>query len=161
MKLKSILLETGRWIIVLTAVVYLAVLLGGNTVSNADFSQVEQAVVDTVDMTNLQQAENRMVKRLYGLDPGDYEACVLYYPATNMDAEELLLIKLSDTGQQDGVVAAVEQRLQTQRDAFEGYGVEQFDLLTNHYVLQVQGNYALFAVGKFHQDALAAFRDAL
>lgn len=161
MKFKSILLEAGRWIAVLAAMVYLVTLLGGNRVSNAEFSQVSRAVVDTVDMTNLQQAENRMVKRLYGLDPGEYEGCVLYYPATNMDAEELLLIKLSDTSQSEAVAAAVEQRLQTQRNAFEGYGVEQFDLLTNHYVLQIEGNFALFAVGRFHEDALTAFRDAL
>ena len=55
----------------------------------------------------------------------------------------------------------MEARLQTQRNTFEGYGVEQFDLLTNHYVLQLQGNYILFAVGDFSADALAAFRGAL
>ena len=80
---------------------------------------------------------------------------------TNMGAEEVLILKLADTTQQEAVVAAAEQRLQTQRNTFEGYGVEQFDLLTNHYVLQVQGNFVLFAVGEFSGDALSAFRDAL
>lgn len=161
MKLKALLLEAARWIAVFAAIVYLVVLLGGNKVSNADFSQVSGAVMDAADTANMTKAENRMVKRLYGLEPGDYEGCVLYYPATNMDAEEVLVIKLSELSQQEAVVAAVEQRLQTQRNAFEGYGVEQFDLLSNHYVLQVQGNYVLFAVGTFCDDALTAFRAAL
>ena len=161
MKWKTWIFEALRWIALVTAVVYLAVLFGGDPISNASFSDVSAAVMETVDLENLQQAENRMVKRLYGLDPGSFEGCMLYYPTTNMDAEEVLLIKLTDTAQQETVVEAVQQRLQTQRNAFEGYGVEQFDLLTNHFVLQVQGNYVLFAVGEFSDDALTAFRGAL
>ena len=161
MKTKSWLLEAVRWIAAVAVIVYLVVLFGGSGISNAEFSDVSAAVMDAVDTTNLQKAENRMVKRLYGLDPSSFEDCLLYYPTTNMGAEEVLLVKLADTSQQETVAAAVEQRLQTQRNTFEGYGVEQFDLLTNHYVLQVQGNYALFVVGEFSGDALAAFRGAL
>lgn len=161
MKVKSWIFEAVRWIAAVAAVVYLAVLLGGDPVSSADFSKVQAAVLAAADTENMQQGENRMVKRLYGLDPSSFEGCTLYYPATNMDAEELLLVKLADVSQQEEIVAAVEQRLQTQRNTFEGYGVEQFDLLSNHYVLQVRGNYALFAVGAFSADAQKAFLDAL
>lgn len=161
MKAKSWIFEGIRWIAVAAAVVYLLVMFGGNGVSNAEFADVSAAVMETVDTTNMQQAENRMVKRLYGLEPGSFEGCLLYYPTTNMGAEEVLIVKLSDPAQGALVEEAAQQRLQTQRNTFEGYGVEQFDLLTNHYVLQVQGNFALFAVGAFSGDALAAFRNAL
>lgn len=161
MKAKSWIFEGIRWIVVVAAVVYLLVMFGGSGISSASFAEVSAAVMETVDTTNMQQAENRMVKRLYGLEPGSFEGCLLYYPTTNMGAEEVLIVKLSDPAQGELVADAVQQRLQTQRNTFEGYGVEQFDLLTNHYVLQVQGNFALFAVGTFSGDALAAFRDAL
>lgn len=161
MKAKTWIYEAARWLAAIAVVVYLVVLFGGNTVSSAAFSDVCAAVMDVVDTVNMQEAENRMVKRLYGLDPGSFEGCSLYYPVTNMDAEEVLILKLSDTSQQEAVADAVQQRLQTQRNTFEGYGVEQFDLLTNHYVLQMQGNFVLFAVGEFSGDALSAFRDAL
>ena len=161
MKAKTWIFEAVRWITVVAAVVYLLVMFGGSGISSASFAEVSAAVMETVDTTNMQQAENRMVKRLYGLEPGSFEGCLLYYPTTNMGAEEVLIVKLSDTAQGEPVADAVQQRLQTQRNTFEGYGVEQFDLLTNHYVLQVQGNFALFAVGTFSGDALAAFRNAL
>ena len=161
MKAKTWIYEVARWLAAIAVVVYLVVLFGGNTVSSTAFSDVCAAVMDVVDTDNMQEAENRMVKRLYGLDPGSFEGCILYYPVTNMDAEEVLILKLSDTSQQEAVADAVQQRLQTQRNTFEGYGVEQCDLLTNHNVLQVQGNFVLFAVGEFSGDAIAAFRDAL
>ena len=161
MKAKTWIYEAARWLAAIAVVVYLVVLFGGNTVSSAAFSDVCAAVMDVVDTDNMQEAENRMVKRLYGLDPGSFEGCSLYYPVTNMDAEEVLILKLSDTSQQEAVADAVQQRLQTQRNTFEGYGVVQFDLLTNQYVLQVQGNFVLFAVGEFSGDAVAVFGDAL
>ena len=72
-----------------------------------------------------------------------------------------VLLKLRDTSQQEAVRAAVEARLETQKTSFDGYGLEQYDLLTNHSILDIRGNYVLFVV---HKDAAAvqqAFRGAL
>jgi hypothetical protein len=78
-----------------------------------------------------------------------------------MMAEELLIVKLSDMSQQDMVRAAAEKRLATQKTTFEGYGVEQFDLLSNHSIIEVRGNYVLFVVNENCDAALKAFRKAL
>jgi len=61
MKLKALLLEAARWIAVFAAIVYLVVLLGGNKVSNADFSQVSGAVMDAADTANMTKAENHCI----------------------------------------------------------------------------------------------------
>lgn len=161
MKAKTWIFEAVRWIAAIAVVVYLVVLFGGNRVSSAEFSDVCAAVMDVVDTSNMQEAENRMVKRLYGLDPSSFAGCMLYYPTTNMGAEEVLILKLADTSQQEAVAAAVEQRLQTQRNTFEGYGVEQFDLLSNNSVIEVRGNYVLFVVNAACADARKAFLGAL
>ena len=55
----------------------------------------------------------------------------------------------------------MEARLQTQKNTFDGYGVDQMDLLTNYCVVDVRGNYALFVVSKTSEAAQSAFRDAL
>lgn len=153
--------EIARWTAVLAALVLLISMFGGNTVSDAEAADVAAAVVETMDMTNMVLAENQMVKRLYGLDPAAFEGCILYYPTTNMMAEELLIVKLSDMSQQDAVRSAVEARLATQKTTFEGYGVEQFDMLSNHCVIEVRGNYVLFVVNPACNDARKAFLGAL
>ena len=127
----------------------------------AAFEDVASAVTASIDLSALQEGSVQMVKRLYGLNPSDFDGCLLYYPQTNMEAEELLLLKLRDTSQQEAVRAAVEARLETQKTSFDGYGLEQYDLLTNHSILDIRGNYVLFIV---HKDAAAvqqAFRGAL
>ena len=159
--MKSTVFETVRWAVVLLAVLYLISMFGGNTTSNAKAEDVAAAVVETIDMTNMVLAENQMIKRLYGLDPSAFESCILYYPTTNMMAEELLIVKLSDMSQQEMVRTAIEARLETQKTTFEGYGVEQFDLLTNHSVIEIRGNYVLFVVNAACTEAGKAFLGAL
>ncbi len=161
MKTKFPVFEIARWAVVLLALIYLVSMFGGNTASNANAEDVAAAVTETIDMTNMVLAENQMIKRLYGLDPAAFESCILYYPTTNMMAEELLIVKLSDMSQQDMVRTAIEARLETQKTTFEGYGVEQFDLLTNHCVIEIRGNYVLFVVNAACTEAAKAFLGAL
>jgi len=153
--------EIARWGCALLALILLVSMFGGNSPSSAKAEDVAEAVTETIDMTNMLKAENQMVKRLYGLDPAAFESCILYYPTTNMMAEEVLIVKLSDMSQQDTVRAAAEKRLATQKTTFEGYGVEQFDMLSNHSVIEVRGNYVLFVVNANCDAALKAFRKAL
>lgn len=159
--MKKIILEIARWAAVLAAVISLSSMFGGDPVSDADPAAVEEAVVAQLDMSQVLEGDNQMIKRLYGLDPAAYEACVLYYPGTNMVAEELLIVKLADTAQQETVRAAIEARLDTQKTTFDGYGVEQYDMLTNHAVVEIRGNWVLFAVNANSQAALEAFLAAL
>jgi len=161
MKLKPWMMEAIRWVAVAAMVVCLIVLFGGDPVSSADFADVSAAVVPEVSTENMTEAENQMIKRLYGLDPVNFEGCTLYHPRTNMDAEELLILKLKDVSQQEEVKAAIDARLQTQKNTFDGYGVGQIDLLNNYCVVDVRGNFVLFVVSKTCDAAQAAFRDAL
>lgn len=161
MKNKSLIFEIARWTAVVAALVFLFVSFGSDTISNAKAEDVEAAVVEQLDMTNMLKADNQMIKRFYGLDPAAFEACILYYPTTNMMAEEVLIIKLSDPSQQEMVRTAIEQRLATQKNTFEGYGVEQFAMLTENSVIEIRGNYVLFVVNGASAQARDAFLDAL
>lgn len=159
--MKAYFYEIARWVVALTAVITLAVMFGGNTISDADPAEVSASVTAQLDMTNMLEGDNTMIKRFYGLDPSAYEACILFYPTTNMMAEELLIVKLSDISQQETVRAAVEARITTQKNTFEGYGVEQFEMLSSNAVVEICGNYVLFVVNANSAAAREAFLDAL
>ncbi len=145
---------------VILLLVYVFSLFGSGKTSSAAFEDVEKAVTQAVDTQTMIKAENRMIKRLYGLSAGDYEGIMLYYPTTNMGAEEILLVKLADTSQSESVAAAVNERLATQKKSFDGYGEAQTALL-NAAVVDVQGNYILFVVNENAQAIDEAFRESL
>lgn len=161
MRPNTFLYEIARWSAAVAAVISLIWMFGGNTVSNADPAEVAEAVVETIDMENMLEADNQLIKRFYGLDPASFEGCILYYPTTNMMAEEVLIVKLKDMSQQAQVRVAIEKRIETQKTTFEGYGVEQFELLTNNAVIEVRGNFILFIVNADSAEAQKAFLKAI
>lgn len=159
--MRNSLFTVLRWLTVVLAVALLVGMCARESDSEAELSDVLDAVSAQMKFDNLQLAEGSMVRRLYGLDPSEYADCVLYYPKTNMDADELLLIRLRDGSQRDTVLAAIESRLSAQKSSFEGYGVEQTDLLTNHAVTEARGNFILFVVSENAAQVRSAFRNAL
>ena len=161
MNARNAFFEIARWVAAVLILISLGSLFGSNKWSDADPADVEAAVVAQLDMSAMLKADNQMVKRLYGLDPASFESCVLYYPNTNMMAEEVLILKLTDTSQQEAVRAAIEARGQTQKTTFDGYGVEQYALLTDNCIIDIRGNYVLFVVNADWDKAQDAFADAL
>ena len=159
--MKALLLEIARWAVALAAVICLVLMFRSDPISDAAPVAVRAAATEQMDLSQVLEADNQMLRRLYGLDPSAYESIVLYYPATNMGAEELLIVKLASVDQADSVRSAIDARLQTQKNTFDGYGVEQTDLLTNHAALEVRGNYVLFVVSKTADQVRQAFLDAL
>lgn len=157
---KIILLEVLKWLFVAALCVFLYFMLSANRESRAVFSDVQEAVISAADLTPMAEGDNQTFKRLYGLSASDYENVLLYYPTTNMGAEELLLIQLKDLSQQQAVKDAIESRLDTQKKSFDGYGVDQYAMLEKA-VVEVQGNYILLVVAADPAPVRKAFLGAL
>ena len=143
------------------ALIVLGMIGQKDTVSETPFETVLAAVTAEADLSGTKEGTVQMIRRLYGIDPAAYEQCALYYPSTNMGAEELLLVKLKDPADAETLIAAAEKRLETQLNVFEGYGVEQTALLTDHARIEAQGNYFLFIVNAAADAAVSAFYEVL
>lgn len=154
------LLEVGKWLSLALVVVFIASLLVSGRESAAAFSDVETAVTGAAQLDTMLPADHQMIKRLYGLEPGDYEGITLYYPTTNMGADEILLVKLKSTAQQESVKSAIDTRLAAQLSNFDGYGVSQCEMLERSVTL-VQGNYILLVVAEDTAPVVSAFQNAL
>ena len=150
-----------KWIFALLIIVLIVLKFTGNRVSNADFKDVKKAVEKTVkDDDTVLDGDNVMVKRLYGIDPADYDGIMLKYPSTNMNVNEVFLVKLKDVKQQDQILEAVEKRLETQKNNFENYGTNQYWILKKS-VTDVQGNYIMFVVNEKTDPIVKAFEKSL
>ena len=161
MKWKLSFLELARIVLAAITVFLLILLMGSAPETNVSLEELEAVTAPQLLEGEAQKADERMLRRLYGLNPSDYAEVVLYYPASNMGVEELLLVKLNDTAQAETVEAAIAARLAAQKQSFDGYGVEQTALLNNNAVTEVRGRYILFAVGVNAQAIRQTFLDAL
>ena len=82
--MKTLAFELCRWTAVAVAILFIVRLSDGfSTVSSANPQKVLEAAYTCADTTSLQPASNQIIKRLYGIDPSEYEFCALYYPLTS------------------------------------------------------------------------------
>jgi len=136
-------------LLVMLLLVIILLSLSGVRGSSKTMEEVSAPVIRAFDNDRVRLREGRILKKYYDLNPGDYEEVVLYFPLTNMDPQELLIIRLQDPSQAEDVVSAMKRRQETQTGIFEGYAPEQL-ALCEQAIIDVQGNYVLYVV---HEDA--------
>lgn len=146
--------------LVVALLVFAAVLLVGTWDSRASIDDVAARVTEAMDLTGMSSADGRTLRRLYGLNAADYQGVVLYTGDSNMDAQELLIIKLDGKGQADAVSLAMKDRVDRQLQSFQGYGADQTKLLQGS-IIDARGNYAMLVVNAQAAQADQAFRDSL
>jgi len=157
---RILLFRIVRYGLLLLLVVAGVLLLTRNRTSNVPFETVSARLQESIDSDHMTKEQVRFLKKFYGLNAEDYEGVLIYVPGTNMYANEVLLIRLSDTSQADSVREAIEERIDTQHNIFAGYAPEQTALLEQS-VVDVQGNYVLY-VTDYDADRIdEVFRSAL
>jgi len=148
-----------KWAVAVLAIIVIALSSAKSKLSSTTFEAMCDAVMAVTDTSEMQEADSQMIRRLYGIDPNDYDGAMLYYPVTNMHAAELLIVKLKDEDQQDGVEQAISDRKNTLLKSFQGYGAEQTAMLENS-ITDIRGNYAFFCSAKDPEKVHDAFSEA-
>ncbi|MCP1102550.1 hypothetical protein M2454_000841 [Aequitasia blattaphilus] len=86
-----------------------------------------------------------LFKKRYQLNPGDFAALAYYGPTSNMGVEELLLIEMTDSSQKALLQEALDSRIDTIHNNFDGYGTDQLGILKKSRIV-FRGNYCLFVI---------------
>jgi hypothetical protein len=134
--------------------------LSATRVSHTSFRTMEKTMTKYANTKQTKKGSTQIIRRLYGLDPSDYDGVLLYYPASTMSANEMLVIKLKSVKDQDNVLDSIKTRQQSQENAFKGYGATQTKLLQDG-IIEVRGNYILYVVDSNASSIRDAFVNAL
>ena len=99
-------------------------------------------------------------KRIFGLNAEDYEGTAYFKPISQMDVEELLIVKVASDDQMETLEKAVEERVENQKKSFDGYGAAQCALLEKAIVKE-KGNFLFYCTSPDAEEYCDRFADAL
>ncbi len=99
-------------------------------------------------------------KRIFGLNAEDYAGVVYFKPISQMDVEELLIVKLASDDQAESLEESVNERIDSQKTSFDGYGAAQCALLEKA-IVKTQGNFLFYCVSPDAEKYYQAFLDAM
>ena len=149
-----------RMVLIICIIAYIAavfIMTGGSTKS---FDEVRDAVVAGIDMEHMQDAGAHGLKRYYGLNAAEFEGAALYTSEYSMVAEELLIIKVADASQVQEVEEAIDRRIESRINDFEGYAPEQAAMLENAR-RSTRGNFIFLSVSPDADAIRDTFLDSL
>lgn len=157
---KMDVINIAKYLMVLLLVVYVIFLIVREGDSSVSVDTIEQNILKSAEMTGTTKASMQELKKYYGLNAKDYEGICLYIPDDVMSVTEILVVKVKDKSQVESVELAMEERLETQKKNFEGYGVTQTKLISSA-ILESKGYYVLLAVSEEADQIEAAFKESI
>lgn len=149
-----------KYIVFALILVFVAALLLRMSGSSKSFGEVEEAVRGALDTSNLKEQDSSMFKRNFGLNAADYEGVMYYSSEFSISAEEVLLVKVKSDDQVQQVSDAIDKRIASRKNDFEGYAPEEVKLLEDS-VKSVRGKYIFFAAAPEAEEYLSAFSSSL
>lgn len=95
----------------------------------------------------LQSGDESTLRKLYYINKNQVEKFVSFIPKSNMDAKEILVLKVKDVKDMPQIKSGIESRLAKQGDSFKNYRPEQYVLIENS-ILSIEGNNLIFIIAK-------------
>lgn len=152
--------ELFKYITVAAILIYVILMMIFASGSTKEFGEVAKGVEASLDTESLVKQDSQALKRYYGLNSADYDGVLFYSSSSSMSAEEVLMIKVKNDGQVQGVRDAISARLTSRKNDFDGYAPKQVQLL-NSAQLKVRGDYIFLAVAPKADEYLSAFSKSL
>lgn len=145
------------FILIIGFVVFLFLFTSG---SSRSFEEVSSKLEDSLDKETLVQKDAAAFKRNFRLNAADYDGVLYYSAGGNMTVEEVLLVKVKNEKQIQEVTAAIEERIESRTNDFEGYAPDAVKLLRDASQ-SVRGTYIFFACSPDADRYLSAFSSSL
>lgn len=109
---------------------------------------------------NFIKGDDKSLKRYYGLNEKDYDEVLYYKPKSNMDVDEVLVVKVNNKSQIDFIEDSMNSRIKSQENTFRDYAPEQYSIVKNNEMM-IKGNYVFLAISKDAEKIKERFIDSI
>lgn len=127
--------------------------------ANPPVKEIIARIGRAVDLSRMKEGDGSNLKKLYGIDAAGLEGFALYTAATNIEADEIAVIKAKDPGAADSLKEKIEKRIADRAARFKDYLPQEYYKI-EHHVLKTNGSYILFAVAEDPGKIEAAFDES-
>ncbi|WP_297416841.1 DUF4358 domain-containing protein [Clostridium sp.] len=116
-------------------------------VKDVSIEKIKSDIVQATDVSTMVEDDGSRLKKLYGINKRDVEDFVLYAPKSNMEANEILILKTKSKDDLKSLQAKVNDRVKKQSDSFKNYEQTQYGIISN-YVLEQKEQYLILVISK-------------
>ena len=116
-------------------------------VKDINISEIRNAIINSTDVSVMDEDDGTKLRKLYGVNKYDLDQFIYYGPKSNMEANEILIIKPKNDSDTEKIEKAITNRINTQSDSFRNYNKEQYEILSNQKKKKKDG-YIILLISK-------------
>lgn len=116
-------------------------------IPNPSVAEIGEAIEKSVDLSDMKQLDDTRIQRFYDIAPDEVDEFWGLISASNIKAQEVLVIKAKEPTDIDEIKEKVLNRVSEQAESFKDYLPEEYFLIENH-VLKVKDNYIFLVISK-------------
>ena len=124
-------------------------------VKDVDMDSLRQSLSQIIDSEHMDIGDSSKLRKLYYISKNEVEDFILYAPKSNMEANEVLILKAKNEEDIEQLKVKVEERVKKQSDSFKNYRPEEYDIISNR-VLDIKGKYLILIISSESEKIEAA-----
>lgn len=128
-------------------------------VKDADMDSLRNNLSQIINSELMDVGDSSKLRKLYYISKNEVEDFILYAPKSNMDANEVLVLKGKSEEAIEQLKVKVEGRIKKQSDSFNSYRPEEYDIISNR-VLDIKGKYLVLIISRDSATIEAAINKA-
>lgn len=122
-------------------------LYGVMKIKEPAMNEINASILEAADLTNMVQGDVKKLRKLYYINKNEVEDFILYAPKTNMDANEILVLKAKDEESIKVLKDKIETRVEKQSESFASYRPELKEVIDD-YELKEKGQYLYLIISE-------------
>lgn len=139
---------------------FIILMVTSGNAKEVDMSEIEKQMKTDATVTAMEQKDMAEAARNFSFNVDLIDEGVYWRMDDIMDVNELLIVKVADDTNRQEVISAVEKYLEEKTNAFDGYGTNQFALLSDA-IMNEKGEYYFFGVSEDAAQWEAEFLDCI
>lgn len=149
-----------RLLLILALAAFLRGVYTSADAADVSMESIRTAMLEKTKISSLQECHERKLLQFMGINYQNYDSYIYYKSKESLGVDEVLVVKVKNTSDLEGLKDAVESRIKSQEKVFDGYGTEQMKLLKNG-IVETKGKYLFYCVSEDSAQYEEVFRDAV
>ena len=121
-------------------------------------SAIKANLEQNLNLDSINIGDEKTLKNLYYINMNSIEDFISYAPKSNMDVEEILILKLKNGASMDEIKTKVNTRLEKQSESFKNYNPEKYEIIENA-ILEEEGQYLIFIISENSSSIYKLIKD--
>lgn len=126
-------------------------LYGTLKIEEPSMSEIDASIVAAADLSNMVKDDAKKLRQLYYINKNQVEDFILYAPKTNMDENEILVLKAKDMESVKELKGKIEARVDKQSESFASYRPE-LKTVIDDYELKEKGQYLYLIISEDNKN---------